>query len=113
MQHGAATLIPSRPGFSSEELINMINTCGLNRLNQIPSFLITHIKNARTNSTLLQKMKGLGEILYCALDLPREYEDWAYGNGLPIRVGRVKYLESLSLINAYRMPLEVPNVAAH
>lgn len=64
----------------------MINHCGLNRLNQITSLLTTHLKNAQSDVTLLSKLKALDEILYFAVDLPLQYQDWAYSNRLALKV---------------------------
>lgn len=89
IQHGACTIIPSRPAFSSEELENMVNCYGLNRLNQLTSFLTIHLKNASSNANLLQTLKDLDEVRYCALELPSQYEEWGYSHGLALKVSKI------------------------
>ena len=85
LQHGSCTVQPTALPFSSDELLDMVNRCGLNRLNQFASFLGTHLRNSRTNPALLAALKGLDELLYTGLPLAVEEEAWAYKNGILIR----------------------------
>lgn len=85
LQHGTCTVQTTRPGFSSEELLDMIQRCGLNRLNQFSTFLSTHLRNSRQNPKLLQALQHLDEVLYSGLPLDRDDEDWAYKNGLKMK----------------------------
>ncbi|KAG6337325.1 hypothetical protein ID866_1750 [Astraeus odoratus] len=85
LQHGTCTIQINKQRFSSEELIDMINRCDLNRLNQFSSFLSTHLRESRRNPKLLQRLRSLDEILYSGLPLEREDEDWAYKNGLKMK----------------------------
>ncbi|KAI0756673.1 acetyl-CoA synthetase-like protein [Daedaleopsis nitida] len=85
LQHGSCTVQPSSMPFPSEELLDMVNRCGLNRLNQFASFLGTHLRNSRTNPALLSALKGLDELLYTGLPLAAEEEAYAYKHGLLIR----------------------------
>jgi acyl-coenzyme A synthetase/AMP-(fatty) acid ligase len=87
LQHGSCTIQPTQIAFTSEELIDMIHRCQLNRLIQFPPFLSVHLRNARQNPKLLGYLQSLDEILYSGLPLPHEEEDWAYKNGLNMRVG--------------------------
>ena len=86
LQHGSCVIQPTRIGFSSEELIDMIGRCGLNRLNQFTPFLSVHFRNARQDSKLLSMLLSLDEILYSGLPLSQEDEQWALKIGINLRV---------------------------
>lgn len=84
--HGSCTVQPSRIAFSSDELQNMIQNCGLNRLNQFSTFISGHFRNAREKASLLADLQSLDAILFSGLPLPPEDEQWAYENGLKFTV---------------------------
>ncbi|KAI0721294.1 acetyl-CoA synthetase-like protein [Cerioporus squamosus] len=85
LQHGACTVQPTALPFTSDELLDMVNRCGLNRLNQFASFLGTHLRNSRTNFALLAALKHLDELLYTGLPLAVEEEAWARQHGILIK----------------------------
>ncbi|KAH9922993.1 acetyl-CoA synthetase-like protein [Amylocystis lapponica] len=85
LQQGACVVQPTCIAFTSDELLDMIRCCGVNRLMQFASFLSTHLRNSRDNSKLLGVLQGLDEVLYSGLALPREDEEWAYRNGILLR----------------------------
>lgn len=85
LQHGSCVIQPTKIGFSSEELIDMIHRCQLNRLNQFSTFLSIHLRNSRQNRKLLGYLQSLDQIIFSGLPLPREDEDWAYKNGLNMK----------------------------
>lgn len=85
LQHGACTIQPTKIAFSSSELVDMIDRCGLNRLNQFATFLVTQLRNANKDPELLARMQNLDEVLYSGLALPRDDEEWAYKHGLRIK----------------------------
>ena len=62
LQHGSCVVQPTKLNYDSEELIDMINRCGLNRLNAFGSWLGMHLKNSRQDakllSLLLRGMRG-------------------------------------------------------
>lgn len=68
--------------------MDMIRRCGLNRLNQFAAFLANHLRTSRTDKNLLNTLIGLDEVLYSGLPLPRDEEEWAYKNGIKLRVTR-------------------------
>ena len=86
LQHGSCVIQPTTLGFSSEELIDMIRRCGLNRLNQFASFLSGHFRNARQDAKLLSMLQSLDDIIYSGLALPQEEEQWALKSGMKLRV---------------------------
>ncbi|EGN97003.1 hypothetical protein SERLA73DRAFT_111801 [Serpula lacrymans var. lacrymans S7.3] len=85
LQYGSCTVQPTQIGFSTDELVDMIHRCHLNRLNQFSTFLAGHLRNARHNPKLLSLLRSLDEILYSGLPLNREEEEWAYCNGLKLK----------------------------
>lgn len=86
LQHGSCVIQPTKIAFSSEELTDMVHRCGLNRLNQFPTFLAIHLRNSRQNSHLLTLLRNLDEVMYSGLPLDREEEEWALANGINLRV---------------------------
>jgi len=86
IQHGSCTIQPTVIGFSSEELIDMISRCHLNRLNQFAAFLMNHLRNAKQDAKYLSILKGLDDVIYSGMPLPLEDEQWALKNGINLRV---------------------------
>ena len=64
----------------------MTYRCGLNRLNQFAAFLAPHLRRSRHDAKLLALLRNFDEVLFSGLPLPREEEDWAYQNGIKLRV---------------------------
>ena len=91
LQHGTCTIQPTKIAFSSEELVDMILQCQLNRLNQFSTFLSSHLRNARLHPKLLEQLRSLSEIIYSGLPLHREDEEFAYRNGVKIKVYRTVF----------------------
>lgn len=87
--HGSCTIQPTSIAFSSEELLDMIARCGLNRLKQFATFLGHHLRSSKANPKLLQALVQLDEALYSGLALGDEEEAWALQNGIKLRVGCV------------------------
>ncbi|KAN0100713.1 hypothetical protein V8E55_000697 [Tylopilus felleus] len=85
LQHGTCTIQPTKIAFSSEELLDMILRCDLNRLNQFSTFLSAHLRNARSHAKLLGHLRNLSEIIFSGLPLPREDEEFAYRNEIKIK----------------------------
>ncbi|KAI9572866.1 acetyl-CoA synthetase-like protein [Boletus coccyginus] len=85
LQHGTCTIQPTKIAFSSEELVDMILRCQLNRLNQFSTFLSSQLRNARLHPKLLEQLRSLSEIIFSGLPLQREDEEFAYRNGLKIK----------------------------
>jgi len=64
----------------------MILRCQLNRLNQFSTFLSSQLRNAHLHPKLLEQLRSLSEIIFSGLPLQREDEEFAYHNGLKIKV---------------------------
>ncbi|KDQ63630.1 hypothetical protein JAAARDRAFT_120174 [Jaapia argillacea MUCL 33604] len=77
IQHAACTIQPTKIAFSSDELVDAVNRCGLNRLSQFATFLGIHIRNARLNPKLLAVLQSLDDVIYSGLPLPQDEEEWA------------------------------------
>ncbi|TFK57163.1 acetyl-CoA synthetase-like protein [Heliocybe sulcata] len=85
IQHGSCTIQPTKIGFSSEELADMVRRCDLNRLHQFASFLGIHLRNSRLNPKLVALLQSMDQVVYSGLPLPRDEEEWAAKSGLQIR----------------------------
>ncbi|EMD35402.1 hypothetical protein CERSUDRAFT_116175 [Gelatoporia subvermispora B] len=85
LQHGACTIQPTRMDFGTEELVNMVICCRLNRLQQWPAFLATHMRHSRQNPKILALLSGLDEIFYSGQAMPRDDEEWAYKHNMQLR----------------------------
>lgn len=72
--------------FSTEELLEMIEQCGLNRIAVYATFLSTHIRNAQKDEKVLKAMQALRQILHTGVSLNREEEDWAFAHDLSLTV---------------------------
>lgn len=84
LQHGTCTIQATSQAFSSAELMDMVTRCGLNRMNQFPSFLTVHLKASRHNPKLLAMLKGLDEIFYSGMPLSQEDEEWVHRNEIRV-----------------------------
>ena len=89
LYHGSCTIQPTSIAFSSEELLDMIARCGLNRLRQFSSYIDNHLRNSKTDPTLLQALIRLDEVKYGGLPLGHEEEAWAVRNGINLLVNSV------------------------
>ncbi|KAL0072078.1 hypothetical protein AAF712_001001 [Marasmius tenuissimus] len=85
LQHASCVIQPTTISFSSEELMNMICRCGLNRLNQFAAFLAMQLRSSRNNPELLSMLANLDEVLYSGMPLPREEQEWALRNNIRLR----------------------------
>lgn len=84
IQHGSCTVQFTKQTFSSDELVDMIQRCGLSRINQFPTYLTHHLRNSRHSPKLLSHLQGLDEILISGLMMSPEDEEWVYRNGIKL-----------------------------
>ena len=84
IQHGSCTVQFTKQTFSSEELVDMVQRCGLSRINQFPTFLSQHLRNSRHDPRLLAVLQGLDQIFISGLMMSPEDEDWVYRNGIKL-----------------------------
>ena len=85
LQHGSCTIQPTKITFGSDELLDMIARCNLNRLNQFATFLSALLRASRSNAKLLNALRNLDEVLYSGLMLPDEDDKWARSNGILLK----------------------------
>jgi hypothetical protein len=109
LQHGSCVIQPTKIAFSTDELFDMVHRCGLNRLNQFATFLVSHLRNSRLNPKVLSLLVSLDEVLYSGLPLAREEEEWALHNGINLTViaNIFPHLISYSLFLVCRKHLEL------
>ena len=86
LQHASCVIQPTKLPFSTDELFDMAHHCGLNRLNQFAAFLSSHFRNCRLNPKAVAMLASFDEVLYGGQALPVEDQDWAYRNGIRLRV---------------------------
>ncbi|KAI8980685.1 acetyl-CoA synthetase-like protein [Trametes punicea] len=84
IQHGSCTVQFTKQAFSSDELVDMIQRCGLSRINQFPTYLTHHLRNSRHDPKLLALLQNLDEIFVSGLMMSPEDEDWVYRNGIKL-----------------------------
>lgn len=80
-------MVPSESfNFTTDELLNHIKCCGLNRLTLLGSRLKLHLKNLQHNSHYLAALKNLDSISYGGSPLPPDLEIWCQNVGLKLMV---------------------------
>lgn len=84
--YGSCTIQPTKIAFSSEELKDMVQRCGLNRLAQFATFLSIHIRHSKNDPQLLSMLQNLDEVMYAGIPIGREEEDWALAKGMNVVV---------------------------
>jgi hypothetical protein len=83
LQHASCVVQPTALPFSTDELFDMVHNCGLN---QFATHLSRHFQNARLNPKVLTLLASLDEVLTAGISLPNEDQEWAYRNGIKLRV---------------------------
>ena len=71
-----------------DEFKSMVEDCHLTHLSQFAAFLSAKLRAAKSDSTLLQLLRSMDDVIYSGMPLPAEEEDWAYRNGIQIRVSQ-------------------------
>ncbi|KAK2460372.1 hypothetical protein APHAL10511_007537 [Amanita phalloides] len=85
INYGSCIVQPTTLSFAADELVSMIQHCGVNRLNQFASYLQSHFRTARADPKLLSMLKNLDEVMYSGLALLPEDENWARKNAIKLR----------------------------
>lgn len=104
LYHGSCTIQPTSLAFTSEELLDMITRCGLNRLKQFATFLGHHLRASKTNPRLLQALVQLDRVGYGGIALGREEEAWALQNGINLLVNRISAVTGFLLLKLFLDP---------
>ncbi|KAJ4319804.1 hypothetical protein N0V84_006185 [Fusarium piperis] len=79
---GGCFVLPTEIPYSNEELRQIIDQCGLTRLNMFPAFLSNVLHEARRDVSLLKALQGLEYIMYGGSALDPTDEAWACSQGL-------------------------------
>jgi acyl-coenzyme A synthetase/AMP-(fatty) acid ligase len=85
IHNGACTIQPTKPGFSSDEMVDMVRRCSLNCIRQFGTFLSIHLRAARHDATVLAALQSMDEAFYCGIGLLAEDEAFAYQHGIKLR----------------------------
>lgn len=101
LQHGTCTIQPTTITFSSEEFVDMVARCKLNRLNQFAAFLAVKLRAAKQDPKLLSILVGMDEVLYSGMPLPRAEEEYAYQSGISLKVTSI-FFTSFNLLTLPR-----------
>ncbi|KAF8174676.1 hypothetical protein K438DRAFT_1848794 [Mycena galopus ATCC 62051] len=75
---------PSKPRVSTEELLNMVNTCGLNHMGLYGTYLSPHIQAAKRDPAILKLLQGMRSISYGGVPVSIAEDDWCFQNGIPL-----------------------------
>jgi hypothetical protein len=84
--HGCCTVQASSMAMPPAEMVQMVRTCGLNRLVQYGTFVSAHIRAAQADEDVKRALQGMRQILYTGVALNVEDERWAAENGLRLTV---------------------------
>ena len=95
---GICTVQPTNQDVSSGEFIDMVERCGPTRMNVFPTFLQTLIKSSRDDTTVLQYLQNLDEILISGLFMTDED-------------AKLADMHTLKIINCFGMTEAGANVA--
>lgn len=97
IQNAGCIVQPTTLAFSSDELMDMVERCGLNQITQVTNHLATLLRRSRHDNKLLAVLRNIGRVTYTGMSLPTGEEDWAYRNGVNLIVSHNVYLHSSSL----------------
>lgn len=109
MQYGTCIVQPKRMPFSTEELVDMIKFCNLNRLWQFASFFSVHLRAARKDPSLLSLLVNLEEVTTTGLALSQEDEAFAYSSGIKLKVHFPRFFNLSYFSQFHRTYSEVQN----
>jgi len=84
MVHGACIVKMPKTNFAFDEIVDMVERCGLNMLSQFPPFLIAHIRRSRSDPKVLSVLKNMKRITFGGTVLPKEEEEWACSQQMPL-----------------------------
>lgn len=73
--------------YSIEELFNMVNLCGLNRMTTYGTWLAPQIQAAKKNPELLRLLQEMRTVSYGGVPISVADDDWCFQNGIPLMVG--------------------------
>ncbi|KAK7682328.1 hypothetical protein QCA50_014532 [Cerrena zonata] len=74
IQHGSCTVQPTKVPYDTDELLDMIKSCNLNRINIYSPPLTTFLRISKQDQEVLRALTQLDDVLYSGLALPQEEE---------------------------------------
>ncbi|KAM6491339.1 hypothetical protein JOM56_013113 [Amanita muscaria] len=83
---GSCIVEPSKMRFSTEELSNMVNACGLNRMTTFGTWLAPHIQAAKKDPAALKLLQEMRAVSYDGVPISIADGDWCFQNGIPLMV---------------------------
>jgi hypothetical protein len=102
IQHGSCTIQPTTINFPTQELVDMIKRCHLNRLHQFAAFLSVHLRHAAQNPKVLALLRSLDIVYSSGMPIPKDDEEFAYRAGIPLIVSDFRSLSvsrELTVVN--------------
>ncbi|CAE6425911.1 unnamed protein product [Rhizoctonia solani] len=81
---GSSVIYASKPHFSTEEFVNLVNAGGMNRVTTYGTYLAPHLQAAKKNPTMLKLLQGMRTISYGGVPISNADDDWCFQNGVPI-----------------------------
>ncbi|KAM6499520.1 hypothetical protein JOM56_005028 [Amanita muscaria] len=81
---GSCIVQPSKRRFSTEELSNMVNVCGLNRMTTFGTWLAPHIQAAKKDPVVLKLLQVMRTVSYGGVPISIANDDWCFQNGIPL-----------------------------
>lgn len=89
MSIGGCVVQSSYYDYTPTELVEMVESAGVNRIFQFANILKRNLEFAKSGvpePRLLGALKGLRQITFGGMSLPREWEDWAFSQDIPLTV---------------------------
>ncbi|KZP27584.1 acetyl-CoA synthetase-like protein [Athelia psychrophila] len=84
---GGCVVQPSHYNFGPTELVEMIEKAGITRIFQFGMTVKEYFEFAKSGvpePRLLGALKSVHQVTYSGMALPKEWEDWAYAQGIPL-----------------------------
>ncbi|KIL56732.1 hypothetical protein M378DRAFT_88879 [Amanita muscaria Koide BX008] len=81
---GSCIVQPSKMRFSTEELLTLVNVCGLNRMTTFGTWLAPHIQAAKKDPAALKLLQEMRTVSYGGVPISIADDDWCFQNGIPL-----------------------------
>jgi len=81
---GSCFIKPTMGPVPNDELLNMFNLAGLNRILTYGTWLAPHIQGAKEDPAILKLLQGLRTVSYTGVALSKADDDWCFQNGIRV-----------------------------
>jgi hypothetical protein len=95
IQRRACVIQPSTIAYSTQELLELSDTQGLNRLFSFSPYLKPHLDKAKSDERTLDCLRGMRQIIYSGVPLDDSVVGWAFESGIPLMVSTGPFLEPI------------------